>query len=198
MFKVDKEKPSLIVIDGLKGSGKTTVANSLYNFCNELNKDVVLFYSESTKLSSKLDEFVEQNKNIDTYSQFLLEEANRNQHIKNYINPCLEKGKDVICDQFSLSTIVYKSDVLNVDYMTSIDRGIISKLLPCNFCQVILDCKDSEANRRGNYGLEEDDKFNSQFIRLCDIITLNNIVVNAENPTDRVTLKVKEKLGKYD
>ena len=179
MFELNRTEPSLILVDGVKGSGKTTVANNIYEFFKDSNDLVLLYYPE---INPK--KILEGSNSIHPYSRFLLEEANLNQHIINFVNPCLKKGKDVICDKFSLSLLANLGQDLS-PIMRSLDLNINSNIFPKHrLCQIVLSCSAQEEN--------------SNFSKYCNHLTNNYCIVDAERPTNQVTMDVKHFLGRHD
>lgn len=105
-----------IVIEGLDGSGKTTVGRQLTYFLQEaLHKKVKLSYEPHDASCGGL--FIRQvlEKKITTFSHETLAlafAANRRDHGDRVITKWLEEGTDkiVICDRYYLSSLVYQSN----------------------------------------------------------------------------------------
>ncbi len=110
------EKKSLfIAIEGLDGSGKSSVAQQLAELLNSSNHETVkLTYEPHDPSCAGL--FIRQvlTKEIKTFTPRVLAlafAANRLDHCDREINPWLEGGKDriVISDRYYLSSLVYQS-----------------------------------------------------------------------------------------
>jgi dTMP kinase len=109
------KKALFIVIEGLDGSGKTTVARQLTYFLQSvLHKKVKLSFEPHDASCGGL--FIRQvlEKKITTFSHETLAlafAANRRDHGDRVIHQWLKEGEDkvVICDRYYLSSLVYQS-----------------------------------------------------------------------------------------
>lgn len=105
-----------IVIEGLDGSGKTSVSKVLANLLNALNKDCVKLTYEPHNPSCA-GTFIRQilTKEITHFDPHFLPLAfatNRLDHCHRVIKPWLEASDShiVLCDRYYLSSLVYQSD----------------------------------------------------------------------------------------
>lgn len=98
-----------IVLEGGEGSGKTSAVSWLKD---ELPAAQFLFTREpgGTENAEEIREVVLKNRSeqLDTFTQILLFEAARREHVSKKIIPALESGTHVICDRFSSSTYAYQ------------------------------------------------------------------------------------------
>jgi len=105
-----------IVIEGLDGSGKTTVSKKLAKFLEtELNKKVKSTFEPNDY--SCAGTFIRQTltkelTNISPRTLMLAFAANRMDHNHRLINKWLDEGSDkiIICDRYYLSSLVYQSN----------------------------------------------------------------------------------------
>ena len=91
-----------IVLEGIDGCGKTTVAKLLAEKCN------ALVTKEPTAGSKKIHQILRHH--VTAPSPLEMQElyiADRLEHIKRVIEPALAKGKNVICQRYALSTYAY-------------------------------------------------------------------------------------------
>ncbi|WCA22290.1 dTMP kinase [Candidatus Phytoplasma oryzae] len=103
-----------ISFEGCEGSGKTTLANYLFNII--LNKYPVILTKEPGSDEVYLDQFsillkkilFKFNNKIDYYTEALLYAADRVEHLKRVIIPALEDKKIVICDRYIDSSLAYQ------------------------------------------------------------------------------------------
>lgn len=102
-------KGKFITFEGIDGSGKTTIANLLYE---RLRKEYdVILTSEPTKswLGKAVRKAINENKDAVTIA--LLFVADRNEHVKE-VKKWLNEGKLVICDRYMDSTFAYQKEHL--------------------------------------------------------------------------------------
>lgn len=98
-----------ISIEGFDGTGKSTQASILKKNLDDLNIDSILVREPgSTSFSEKIREILKENTEIETLTELLLFQASRYELVKKVIIPNLEKGKVVITDRFSDSSIAYQ------------------------------------------------------------------------------------------
>ena len=100
-----------ITLEGIDGSGKTTQGILLKNKLEEIGKDV-LFTREpgGVKGAEEIRNLLVQGEK-DRWSnitEILLFFASRRNHLEKVLLPAINKGKVVICDRFTDSTIIYQ------------------------------------------------------------------------------------------
>ena len=100
-----------ITLEGIDGSGKTTQGILLKNKLEEIGKDV-LFTREpgGVKGAEEIRKLLVQGEK-DRWSnitEILLFFASRRHHLEKVLLPAINKGKVVICDRFTDSTIIYQ------------------------------------------------------------------------------------------
>ena len=100
-----------ITLEGIDGSGKTTQGICLKNKLEELGQDV-LFTREpgGAKGAEEIRNLLVQG-DKDRWSnitEILLFFASRRHHLEKVLLPAINKGKVVICDRFTDSTIIYQ------------------------------------------------------------------------------------------
>ena len=100
-----------ITLEGIDGSGKTTQGIFLKNKLEELGQDV-LFTREpgGVKGAEEIRKLLVQGEK-DRWSnitEILLFFASRRHHLEKVLLPAINKGKVVICDRFTDSTIIYQ------------------------------------------------------------------------------------------
>ena len=102
---------SLITFEGIDGSGKSTQIQMLEHEFNMLGVEYKTFREPGgTELSEKIRAILLDKENIELIStaESLLFAAARAQLTAEQIKPAIEKGKFVICDRFTDSTIAYQ------------------------------------------------------------------------------------------
>lgn len=133
-MKLDKINPHLIfngihhsldgifvVIEGMSGSGKTTITNNIFHKFKKLNYKIekTCYPTKFVRDSVVFQKFVVNRIKSDTMFETLqlMHMVDRFQHDINFIIPNLKKGKIVICDRYIYSSIIsilsYKARMFN-------------------------------------------------------------------------------------
>lgn len=103
-----------VVLEGGEGSGKTTTAKRLVEYYNDNGyKAVYVREPGGDKTAEKIRD-IAINSDIDPYTQLLLFLASRKLNVDRSIAPALDNKCVVICDRFTLSTIIYQGVVQKV------------------------------------------------------------------------------------
>ena len=99
-------KGILIVIEGLDGAGKTTIARWLVDLFNNIGYNALYTYEPTDSLFVKA---------LKSYSEFrsaeldaLVYAADRLIHLRSKVLPALEEGKIVVMDRYYFSSIAYQ------------------------------------------------------------------------------------------
>ena len=117
-INLNSQKGLFITFEGGEGVGKTTQINLLKDYL-EQNKFKVITTREpgGTEEGEKIRKFLVSgaNNSWDPYSEALIFNAIRREHINKLIKPALANGKIILCDRFIDSTIVYQGIAGKVD-----------------------------------------------------------------------------------
>ena len=117
-INLNPQKGLFITFEGGEGVGKTTQINLLKDYL-EQNKFKVITTREpgGTAEGEKIRKFLVSgaNNSWDPYSEALIFNAIRREHIKKLIKPAIANGEIVLCDRFIDSTIVYQGIAGKVD-----------------------------------------------------------------------------------
>lgn len=112
-----KRKAIFITVEGLEGSGKSSVINFLHKFLRK-NKLSSKLYREpgSTRIGEKIRSILLDNKNkeLSKNTELLLYLAARTQLIEESLSKDLFKYDFIICDRFFDSTLVYQGYALGL------------------------------------------------------------------------------------
>ena len=114
-----------ITFEGGEGCGKSVQAKVLYEkLCREGIPAILTFEPGGTPLGDEICRILKWNKDLDIIplTELLLFNASRSQLMDKIVKPNLEKGKVVICDRFTDSTIVYQG------YGRGLDMEVIRKI----------------------------------------------------------------------
>jgi dTMP kinase len=112
-----KKKATFITIEGLEGSGKSSVINFLKDYLASRNFSVRVFREPgSTYIGEKIRAILldRRNKELTRHTELLLYLAARTQLIEEMLAEALTKYDFVICDRFFDSTIVYQGHALGL------------------------------------------------------------------------------------
>lgn len=114
----------LITIEGIDGSGKSSVAQSLVKCLEERDRTVLLTKEPGgTELGGTLRTILHTQKDrVGDVAEFLLFAADRAQHFEQIIIPALAKGTIVISDRMADSSLAYQG------YGRGLDCDMIKKI----------------------------------------------------------------------
>jgi len=110
------KKPLFVTFEGIEGSGKSYQSRKLYESIKKRKVPVILTREPGGTAGAEkirkiiLDDYFYLNSRIrfNKYTDTLLYLASRNEHVKNRIIPAISKGKIVLCDRFTDSTLAYQ------------------------------------------------------------------------------------------
>jgi dTMP kinase len=105
-----QSKGRFFVVEGIDGSGKSTLTRRLSDYMKAQGRDVV-FTKEpgASELGKVLRCLVQESKStIDPYAELLLFAADRAQHMTEVVKPALARGAIVISDRFKYSSLAYQ------------------------------------------------------------------------------------------
>ena len=152
-----------ISMEGGDGSGKSTQLDNIKKYFAEKGMESVFTREPGgTEISEKIRDIIldPENSEMNDMTEALLYAASRAQHVAEKIKPSLESGKNVICDRFVDSSIVYQGIGRNIgDAVRVINGYAISGCLPD--ITIFLDISPENAmariSNRGHDRLERED-----------------------------------------
>ncbi len=100
-----------ITIEGPDGSGKSTQLLHIKTFFEKEGLSAIFTREPGgTKISERIRSVIldDDNSNMNPKAEAFLYAASRAQHVSEIIKPSLEEGKNVICDRYIDSSIVYQ------------------------------------------------------------------------------------------
>ncbi len=112
-----EKKGILISFEGGEGGGKSTQILLLKNKLEKMKREVIVVREPGgTEISEQIREVVlgRKNKKMEVMTEVLLFQAARAQVYGQIIIPALEKGKIVLCDRTSDSSVVYQGIVRGI------------------------------------------------------------------------------------
>ncbi len=111
-----------ISLEGIEGSGKTSLIQSLEKHFRDLGKDVLVTREPGgCELGLEIRKILLHSE-ISSLSELLLFAADRAEHVETVIKPALKEGKVVLCDRYIHSTLAYQG------YGRGLDLKTIEKL----------------------------------------------------------------------
>lgn len=130
-------KNKFITIEGIEGSGKTTLKNIIINFLKQKNITNVISTREpgGTPICEKLRKIIKYDKEIiNKKAEILIFYAARVQLVENIIKPALKNGYWVIGDRHDLSSQAYQGkNILDVklnNLIKFLKKNILGKFTP--------------------------------------------------------------------
>ncbi len=183
----------LIAIEGIDGSGKTTVAEFLKNRLMEIGYEVILLKEPTdSPWGRKIKESYSSRLSPEEELELFLKD--REYDAKENIIPALEKGMVVIMDRYYYSTIAYQG-ALGFDTEELRDRN--EKIAPKPDLLIVLDLPPEKALKRVKKRGEPNEFEKSEYLRKVREIFLSipeAVVVDADRETEEIKREVFEKV----
>ena len=154
-----------ITLEGLDGSGKTTISKLLKNWFLNHDYDVVLTREPGgIGVAEDIRRVIldDKNKIMTPWTETLLYIAARKQHLEEYIIPCLKKNIIVICDRFSDSTSAYQGYArgISIDQINKIQDIVLGTYKPN--LTLYFDINPTESLKRIKSRTEKQNRFDKE------------------------------------
>ena len=202
----NKSKKGLFIsFEGGEGVGKSTQIELLKTSLTKKNINVLSTREPGgTKEGELIRKFLVSGEisSWDSYSESLLFNALRREHINKIINPSLFKGDIVLCDRFIDSTIVYQGvgGAINQTLLLSLHKNFCFDLYPDITFFLSLDPKvgldrtlsrnNKTENRFENMGLSYHQKIQDGFKALSDKNNKRFFEINAELSIEKISNQI--------
>ena len=202
----NKSKKGLFIsFEGGEGVGKSTQIELLKTSLTKKNINVLSTREPGgTKEGELIRKFLVSGEisSLDSYSESLLFNALRREHINKIINPSLFKGDIVLCDRFIDSTIVYQGvgGGINQTLLLSLHKNFCYDLYPDITFFLSLDPKvgidrtlsrnNKTENRFENMGLSYHQKIQDGFKALSDKNNKRFFEINAELSVEKISNQI--------
>lgn len=151
-----------IVLEGLDGSGKTTVAQMIADELSKRHKTVVLQEPGGVR-NGLYRNLIMEDPTTNAFRNLLLFELDRLENVRDNILPALQKGYWVICQRYTYSTLAYEG------YGMGMDLNLINEL-----------------NKRATNGLEPDIVF---YLKIPAREALKRIQAKQKDPIENQQLE---------
>ena len=202
----NKSKKGLFIsFEGGEGVGKSTQIELLKTSLTKKNINVLTTREPGgTKEGELIRKFLVSGEinSWDSYSESLIFNALRREHINKIINPSLFKGDIVLCDRFIDSTIVYQGvgGAINQTLLLNLHKNFCYDLYPDITFFLSLDPKvgldrtlsrnNKTENRFENMGLSYHQKIQDGFKALSDKNNKRFFEINAELSVEKISNQI--------
>jgi dTMP kinase len=139
-----------VTFEGVDWSGKSTQAALLAGWLSEEGRQVLLTREPGgTPVAESVREVVLHGHDMTPWAEAALYAAARADHVEHAIRPALERGEDVVCDRYIVSSVAYQGigRGLGADRVRELNLLVTRGLLPDRTFLVLLE--PEEARRRG-------------------------------------------------
>lgn len=130
-MKINLTKGILITLEGIDGSGKSSLAKALHSYLNEQHPTILTKEPGGSSLGKKLRE-ITQHESISSVAEFLLFASDRAEHFEKLIIPALKENKIVISDRMADSSLAYQgyAKKLDVNMISMVNRWAMQNIEP--------------------------------------------------------------------
>lgn len=145
-----------ITLEGGDGAGKSTQIRNIESYFAAKGRTVLLTREPGgPRISEKLREILldTQNTEMDPVTEMLIYAAARAQHVREVIEPALERGDVVICDRYVDSSVAYQGYGRDLGSMvTEVNRHATGGLAPDLTIWLDIDPEVGKARASGDEG----------------------------------------------
>ncbi len=193
-----------IAIEGIDGSGKTTVAEMLATALTVAGRDVILTREPGgTAIGEQIRTVVlsESSIGMTPETETLLFAAARAQHVAEIIRPALAHDRTVICDRYVDSSLAYqwggrglsKTSILSVQEMAT--GGIMPDLrilldVPVELAMRRRFADSNRSNRLDNEQVQFYERVRAAYLALAATDPAGWLVVDAQRDAQAISLEV--------
>ena len=207
-YNANSKKGLFISFEGGEGVGKSTQINLLKSYLLKKSMNVV---STREPGGTEEGEFIRKflvsgdKRTWDPYSELLLFNALRREHINKVINPSIDKGNIVLCDRFVDSTIVYQGVVglIEEELLLDLHKTFCYNLFPDLTFFLSLNpelglartkFRNNNENRFEKMGLSYHQKIQDGFKALTKKYNKRFIEINATQTVEKISEEINQHL----
>ena len=156
-----------ITIEGIEGSGKSTVSSTLANNLQAVGQEVICTREPGgTELGREIRALLlGTNTGISSLAEVLLFAADRAEHIEKLISPLLSANKTVICNRYIHSTLAYQGYGRGLDLETlwALSKIATNGIMPNKV--ILLDLDETTGLQRARKRSSEENSVESSWNR---------------------------------
>jgi dTMP kinase len=183
------KKGVFISLEGIEGTGKTNQSKLLYEYLRKIGYKVILTGEPGgTRIGLKIRDLLLslENREMTPFSELLLYNASRAQHIKEVIIPALKKGFIVITDRFTDSTKAYQGYGRGIDlkFIDLLEKIVTEDVRPD--LTLLLDL-DVEIGLKRNRHINKTDRLELEDIKFHKRVRKGYLKIAAKEP-ERIKL----------
>ena len=208
-YNTNSKKGLFISFEGGEGVGKSTQIELLKSYFLKKNINVISTREPGgTEEGELIRKFLVSGdkRSWDPYSELLLFNALRREHINKIINPALENGNIVLCDRFVDSTFIYQgvAGSINEEFLLSLHKTFCYNLFPDITFFLSLDPElglerakfrnNNSENRFEKMGLLYHQKIQNGFRVLSKKYNKRFVEIEAEQTIEQISQKINHHL----
>lgn len=201
-----------ITFEGPEGSGKTTIANKIYEILKEKKLDIILTREPGgSHIAEQIRKILlkRNNTEMDKLTEALLFAASRRQHLVEKVLPALKENKIVLCDRFLDSSLAYQGYArdIGIEKVMNINLFATEGMLPDLTIYFDIDSKlgleridanpDREVNRLDLERFEFHKKVRNGYLELLKLYPNRIKRIDASKSIEEVTNDVLNILKEY-
>ena len=188
---MSKKHPAgiFITFEGTEGSGKSTLIKHLAQALENRGQRVACTREPGgTSVSEKIRDILLHHP-MNSWTELLLYEAARAEHLTHTILPALEQGSIVLCDRFTDSTLAYQGYARKLPWKQIQALNRIATLGIKPHLTVFLDIDPETGLRRA----QDANRFEAEGIHFQKKVRLGYLKARQENPKKWFSIKVDRK-----
>lgn len=122
-----------ITVEGIDGSGKTTLTKNLYKYFIDQNFPVIMTKEPSeTAIGQQIRSFFKEDNKVSNKAEYLLFAADRAEHFNEIVIPNLNAKKIIISDRSGYSSLAYQGygHGLDLNMIKQINNWVMNNIEP--------------------------------------------------------------------
>lgn len=195
----------LVTLEGGEGSGKSSQAEALATLMRAQDYTVTVTREPAgTELGRTVMSLFRQGSTVTPQTELFLFEAARAQHVREVIRSALARGKVVLCDRYTDSTLAYQGygRGLSLDHIRAVNHIATEGLVP--HFTVLLDVPPETGLARkrdepliGSRSLDFHERVRSGYLELAQQAPQRIVIVDASLPLDQATERAWQHLQRF-
>ena len=191
-----------IVIEGADGVGSSTQCRMLVDYLNSKGRRAVLTAEPSRgKIGALARELLKSSNRANPSTLALLFAADRIEHYDNEIRPALQAGIDVVSDRYLLSSYVYQSLDVPLEWVKSLNAAavpadmtlLISLPFDIAWARIQRRIKAGTANEEIFDKLESQKRIHANYMNMLDMV--GGTVIDGSGTPEEVAQRVAAAIG---